>query len=807
MNISLNFIKEFVDLPEIDGDELANTFTMTTAEVEDIKTSHAHLKKIFVAEIISLKPHPEADKLNLVTFNYGGKDLKEVVCGAPNVKVGLKVPYAELGVTLPNGLTLEPKKIRGILSEGMLCSEVELGLSSEGSGLMELPSQAKVGDTMLAHLGLETDTILDVDNKSLTHRPDLWGHYGLAREFAASYGKPLKNPFDKTWQDNIEKNFSKEEAPIKPVVATNSSCKAFYGLSVDGISITESPAWLKNRLESLGLRSINSIVDISNYVMVELGIPLHIYDREKIKGNLKIERLSVDQNFKTLDEVERSLTIEDTVICDDEKILTLAGIMGGESSSVSATTKNIFIEVANWKADEVRKTSTRLGLRTDSSQRYEKSLDSKACYRTLLRTLDLVLNLNKEAKVIGAPTYDGEDLSLIKEVTLETSLEKIASVLGYPLTEEKLLSIFHSLEFKTEKKGNSIFVTLPSFRTTKDMSCEADLIEEVGRMIGYDNIEPVAPKFEVKATRFTNEKTLQRKIQDFMIYHGRSLEVMTYPLIGEKLLEKASWGNHNNDLVLVNALSTDADRMRPSLIPHGLQTVSINAKNYERFSFFEIGRTYSPSGKDFASEKNELIIGLFDSKKSRFIELLNTVESLFRALDLPMSLEDKNEKFKNPLIDSSWLGVHPHEYQNIKVMGKFVGLANTCHPMVLRNFKTKGYFSFAVIDLSSFEKNEAKDKTKYEALSKFPASHFDLTVVVKKDEKATNTLEVLKKVKLKELTDKKISDLFILENGDKAVTLTLRFEDKEKTLAGDFLTMAHDLVIKTLTECGYPLRV
>jgi len=251
--ISVNWINEFTPIGDIDVNELANDFTMRTAEVEAVEIKNDHLEKIKIAQIMSIRPHPEADKLNLVTFDDGSGELKEVVCGAPNVREGLKVPYACIGVTLPNGLTLEPKKIRGIESQGMLCSETELGLGSGSSGLMELASEAKLGQTMAEYLGLSSDTIIDIDNKSLTHRPDLWGMYGMAREFAAIYQKNLKDPFDAKWISQMQTYLNEQKAPITPKVE-DSSCLIYLGLSIDNINVTSSPSWLASRLESVGLR-------------------------------------------------------------------------------------------------------------------------------------------------------------------------------------------------------------------------------------------------------------------------------------------------------------------------------------------------------------------------------------------------------------------------------------------------------------------------------------------------------------------------------------------------------------------------
>lgn len=810
MLISLDWIKDFVNLPDMKPDDLANDFTMTTAEVEEVTTTNKHLEVIKVAQIKSLRKHPEADKLNLVTFDFGGKELKEVVCGAPNVRKGLKVPYAPLGTTLPNGLTLEPKKIRGILSDGMLCSEVELNIGQGASGLMELPADAQIGLPMIEFLGLKADTIIDVDNKSLTHRPDLWGHYGLAREFSARYETELKNPFDDKWKSQMEllMTFENEQqSPICPKVEKDSSCLAYWGLSVDNVTVAESPGWLKTRLEAVGLRPINNIVDISNYVMMELGIPLHIFDRDLIKDDqILIKRFGQSGEFITLDEQNRNLIPSDTVICDSEKPLVLAGIMGGLNSGVNDKTQKVFIEVANWKAEEVRTTSTRLGLRTDSSARYEKSLDSLQCYRTLLRTLDLIKRLCPEAKVIGKPEYDGADLSTIKPLVISTSAKRINSVLGHDVSIEKLTSIFKHLDFGVEENSGEFKIAIPTYRTTKDIEFEADIIEEVGRIIGYDNIIPVSPKTDIKTTRFEPSKSMHRKIQDYMTLHGQSLEVMTYPMIGEKLLEKAKWERMNEELILVNALSQDADRMRPSLIPHALNTVALNAKHYSSFSFFEVGRAYLPDEKNFSNERTQILIGMFDKKETPFLKLLNRVEGLLNYLEIPFDFATETGKFNNEVLPQQWMGIHPHENVHIRIMGKFKGAVNTVHPLLLRNFKVKGNFSFAVIDIADVEGREPKDKTKYTPISKFPTSRFDCTVVAHKDVPAGDVLEILKKVKVKELAERKVVDVFELENDQKAITLTVTFEDPNKTLDHELIEQAQNKVVEVLANAGYPLK-
>lgn len=803
MLISLNWIKDFVEIPDLPPKELGSLFTLATAEVEDVITTGAALKPILCVEIKSLKPHPDSEKLNLVTFDYGKGQLKEVVCGAPNVKVGLKVPYAPIGTTLPNGMTLEPKKIRGILSDGMLCSETELGMGEGKSGLMELRSDVVPGTPIIDYLKLESDVILDVDNKSLTHRPDLWGYLGLAREFAANHKKPLKNPYTAEWQKNIEAKISGGSSPIKLDVDANSSCLAYYGLSMENVKIGPTPEWMKNRIESVGLRSINLIVDISNYVMIELGIPNHIFDRSKIAGDkIVVKHAGQNTTFTTLDDVKRDILPTDTMISDSAKPLVLAGIMGGAESGVSESTTNLFLEVANWEAPEVRKTSTRLGLRTDSSQRYEKTLDSNLCYRTMLRLVELISELCPGAKVVGSVEKFVNESKLSKPLTLEISHKQINSDLGMEIPKDQVIDIFTRLDFKVTDKNSTFEVVIPTYRTTKDIYCKADLVEEIGRMIGYDNITPVSPMLPVKPVRLSSLKQFHRKIQDFMVFQGRALQIMTYPLTGPDLLKKAMWPVMNEHLVLVNSISVEHDRMRPSIIPSVLEVASHNQKHYDEFSFYELGRSYL----EFEKERSQLVIGLYSKDKTRFLELVNTVEKLFSTLNVSANLGPKNEKFPNTVMPKEWAGIHPHEYLNVQIMGKYCGALTSVHPMVLKNFKMKGHLALAVIDITDLESREVKDKTKYSPLSKFPSSSCDFTVVMPKDAPAAGVITALNSLKQKEIKSKAIVDVFIMNETQKAVSIRTVFEDSEKTLAPETIKDLERNVVQVLEKAGFPLR-
>jgi len=809
MLVSLDWIRDFTKVPkDLSAEDIGLRLTMGTAEVEEVKAIGQFWDEIVVAEITHIEKHPEADKLNLVTFKKDKDSSFRVVCGAENVRVGLKTAFAPIGTTLPIGLTLEPRKIRGILSEGMLCSEEELALKDKSAGIIEFPDDAPLGESLKDYWAKSSDILFDIDNKSLTHRPDLWGHYGMAREFSALFKTGLENRFNKTWEEGIEGKFSDALPPLTVEMPEDCAGIMYSGISLDGVSVEESPEWMKERLQNVGLRPINNIVDISNYVMLELGMPLHIFDRDKISGDtLSIKTLDEAISFTTLDEVERKLIPGDTVISDSSGPLVIGGLMGGLSSGVSKETKNIFIEVANWEAARVRKTSTRLGLRTDSSMRYEKTLDSKLCYRTLLRTIEMVLEASPGARVVGKMQYVGINLEEIPELVIDITLQEICSVLGKELLTSEVVSILESLDFKVQKKDGYVSVSVPSYRATKDIDCSADLVEEIGRIIGYDNIAPIGPLLDVAPVRLSSLHQLKRKAQDYLSLHSGSLEINTYPLIGAELLKKCSWESDASDLKLVNSMGAQNDRMRPSLIPSFLEVAALNYKNYEQTRFFELGRTYLKGEKSFAKEDDILGLCFYDKTKSPFLDLLDTCEGLCRFANIPADFIGAHPKFKNNCVDEQWSGLHPVEFLNARIMGKMDGVVFSVHPLMLKKFKIKGHISFAFINLSTVTLKPLKEKVGYRPLAKFPGSRFDYTVSLQRDKSVDEIFLALNKVKIKECTGHQIVDVFTPEGSDERfITMRSLLLDPEKTLPGKYIKECEEKIINGLKKVGIELK-
>ena len=800
MKVSINWIKDFVNLDGINEKELIDKFTLSTAEIEDVIHEGELLHRVKIVEITDIQKHPDAEKLNLVTFKLSDTESFRVVCGAPNVAIGKKVPFAPLGTSFPNGLTLTPKKIRGVLSEGMLCSGDELGLECSIDGLYILPEDAPVGSSIGEYLGIDKDIILDIDNKSLTHRPDLWGHFGLAREYAAIFGRQLCDG------RKINEIVPEIEGSPKNVVVSPESCgKAYLGLAMKGIIVKPSSQKIQTRLKSAGINPKNNIVDISNYVMLEYGIPNHIFDYDKLSGDsIRIEEVKEVIDFVTLDNETRKLVPGDTVVSDDSGPLVIAGIMGGAKSAVSDQTENVFLEVANWMPARVRQTSTRLGLRTDSSQRYEKSLDSKQTYRTLCRLVELIKQECPEAQVWGEPVYDGEKAQDIPVVTIITSAEKINSVLGVTLSADRIVNILTSLDFKVTANKSNLEVVVPSYRSTKDVEFEADLIEEIGRIIGYDNIEPVSPMSLVKPVKLSNAKKLHRKIREFMVYNGRSIEMMTYPMVGKKLFENS--GIEIGDLELINSLSEDASHMRPTIIPSILNHIQLNQKSYDDFNFFEIGKVYSSVEKNFATEENQLVFGNFTTAKtSNFIPIVNTVEKLLNSLSAPYQLTSPIDKFPSPVIPKGWQGVHPVEKYDLKIMGRVHGSIFSVHPLILKKFKIKGHLSVFILNLNVLESSAPKSKFKYKKINKFPGASFDCTVDVEQSVNVSDILSSISKIKSPILAGSSIRDVFV-RDGRKYVTLRSEFQDTTKTLVGSEIKDLEGRIVESLEKRNYFLK-
>lgn len=810
MLISVNWLHDFVNCSDIQPGELADRLTLRTAEVEGVTSHLGHLADVCVAEILSIEPHPNADKLQLPRVRFGDEDEKQVVCGAKNIKAGMKVPYAPLGVTLPNGLTLSKKKIRGVYSEGMLCSEAELELGQDASGILELPADAPVGSTLAEVLGRSPDTVIDFDNKALTHRPDLWGHLGIAREVAAIFEKELNTRYDDDWAEEQKKHLSTKEPPITLSLEEGTSCIAYQGVSITGVQVEASPEWMQQRLLAVGLRPINNLVDIGNYVMLELGQPLHMFDLEKLRGGRVVVRSALEhEKLLMLDGSEISLSTDDTVVADAERALVLAGIMGGEESGIHDDTKSIFIEAANWNPVEVRRSATTFGMRTDSSQRFEKGLDPTQLEKALLRTVELVLHLCPEARVLGDIQKVGLKEEEVLPKAIQTSPKGIREILGAEYSEKEITEVLLALDFSVVSDEESVLsVVVPSHRGTRDFEHEADLAEEVGRILGYERITPTSPKVSLSPVRDSRTRETEYAIRDFLVFQGQSLEILNQPLVGERLLAAAHWPQQNTALKLLNPLSEDHDQMRPTLFPGLLRAVQENHKHFSDFRAFELGRSYLPSEEAdcFHWERRELAVAFFSREYSQYLNLVNVVEPLLEQIGVSFRFVAPSPDYQSTLLPEGWEGSHPVERQEIFAFGTTIGSVFTLHPLLMSENKIRGSVSCCLLDISMVVENRRSTLRGYTPLSKYPSATFDCTVVLPTRVPAEEALLAIDKLPAREITSRKIVTIYEPNPGERYLTIRTEFSNPEKTLSGDEVKNLEGQVLEVLDAAGFALK-
>jgi phenylalanyl-tRNA synthetase beta chain len=807
MKISLSILHELAPaLRDISADSIAARLTMGSAEIEAIEYIGQHLEQILIAEVLSVRAHPDAEKLRLVTFSTGG-EAREVVCGAPNVRPGIKVAYAGIGLTLPNGLTLEAKKIRGVVSEGMLCSEVELGIGEDASGIWEASASAVVGKSLAQELGLSARVVIDVDNKSITNRPDLWGHLGFAREICALLEIPFQSPFADEALLAALRCTSQEASPVTLHVNGASACRSYFGLSIDGVTAEPSPTWLQTRLQDLGLRPINLLVDIGNYVMLETGSPLHFFDRTEIEGaTIEIRSLTNSESLTLLDGSTVKLESGDTVVADSSKPLVLAGIMGGLTSGVREDTTTIFIEAASWDASWVRRCSSRLGIRTDSSMRFEKHLSSAAAKTALLRAAQMVLELCPKAKIHGPLLASGPEASNFDEsITIALRPARAAQVLNLPLDASICSQILVRLGCLVTADKELLQVTVPPFRAGRDLTEEVDLIEEIGRLYGYDKVPVESCSALIQPIKADWKLLMQRKLRNFLVYRASALEVYSSPLIGEKLLQDCSWPDSSESLLLLNPLSSERDRMRSTLIPQLIDMIARNQRHTDQFRIFELGRIYKGSSEHFAEEHFQLGLACFSREENPFLDLCEIVEELFSALGFEVKL-GRCARGRSPQVAENWTGMHPDQDLDLEFRGNGVGRVFSLHPRLSRKNKIRGHCALAEITLTPFAEHQPKPTFHFEKLPQFPSSEFDVSVVTKKQTPIADVLSASKKLKVPFLTSVSIVDIYAIDDTSKSVTLRHILQDKSRTLSSEDIQSSEAAIVNGLGKAGFALR-
>lgn len=799
MYISLNWIKDFVDLDKkFKPQEMADLVTTRTAEVEGIEDLSKGYDNMVVGKIAKLETHPNADKLKVCHVDIGEKSTSQIVCGGTNLYEGMFVPVAKPGAYVKwhgegDPVKLEKVKLRGVESSGMICAGEEIGLEATGDKIVDLTEMGEKPGTPLGNLFANQDFAIEIDNKSLTHRPDLWGHYGMAREFAAIYGKKLKPlKLDVKFPDKGE------QPDIK--IEDFELCPRYCGVIIKNVKIEPSPKWMQQRLIAVGYRPISNIVDVTNYVMAELGQPLHAFDRSFIKGGIVVRRSKKGEKITTLDDVERKLTENMLVIADHEKPVALAGVMGGQNSEINDNTRDIIIESANFNSQNVRTTSTVLGLRTESVQRFEKSLDPFLAETAIKRTCELIMQLCPEAEIAG-PIKDVNN-GLPKPQTVKLDADTVSSKIGVDITPGKCADILKSLQFEVEEKGKALTVTIPTWRATKDVDIEDDLIEEIVRMYGYENVPEKLPDLPIKVPMPNTERSLKHKARKILAYSYGMTEVYNYSFYGRDELNKCLM-DESHHILLDNFLSADQTHLRASLVPNLLKNVRDNLRFYDSFRIFEVGRTYVDEDKYFPVEEKWFAAAVVLPKKAKvepFYDAKAIVQSFLQQFS---GLDAGIEESKNgPTY------IHPTKSASITIDGEHIGGVFEVHPQVLKNWDIEAkvaMFEFNFTKLAALK----QDFVKYKSLPKFPGLEIDVSVVIDRKRKVVEIQDAIREADQKLIERVNLFDIYQGENIEadkKALAFRILLQAENRTLTDDEMAKVQKRIFENLQKLGGVIR-
>lgn len=798
MWLSHKILSEIVDLSGITPDEIGAKLTMSTAEIDGIEHSFEHLKTIIAAKILKVDRHPNADKLTLVDLDTGSGQTR-VVCGAPNHKEGDIVPLALPGTKFAADFIIQKSKIRGEESNGMLCSARELKFSEDHGGILILPTDTKLGVPMSEIFTGKCDVLFEIDNKSVTHRPDLWGHLGFARELGAIFGRKVTSPV-KT--DLI--NECKGTEPLTITIENPDIAPRYCGLAIKNIKIQESPDWLKARVEAIGNRPISNIVDITNYVMAELGEPLHAFDKKKLNGTNIIVRLAKPgETLTTLDGIAHELNTEDIVIADKSGPIALAGVMGGGNSEIDDNTTEIILEAANFNPVNIRKSAQRHQSRTDAAMRFEKSLDPEICPSALLRCYELIKQVCPGAVAVStlADSYPKK----FPVIAIDIDMNDIRAKLGAPLTDEKITGIISSLGFTIKQSGTKLSITVPSYRATKDISIAADIVEEVGRIYGYDNIPHEAPLIPCAPPNPNPRRLFERKVKEILSRDHRMIEVSNYSFVGEDLLNKLGV-NEDKELRLRNALASNQDRLRRSLVPNFITNIEFNGRFNESFRIFEHGRAYfkkSRTDKDLVTENFRITGGVYEKTSSApmFYAVKEIVVNLIEQLKL------KSVRY-DAATDKLPVYAHPARSLKLIVDGKEAGIIFELHPSTKSVFEIKGECAMFDLDMDILLAASRID-AKFAELPKFPDVPFEISVLADKNDYAADIEKLIEKSSKEFIRDISVFSVYEgapVPDGKKSVSFRIVFASQEATLTSAQIETLQKSVIDALSKKGYTLR-
>lgn len=781
MKLSLNFVKDYID---IDTDVITLAEDMTRVGNEyDFAGNFINATGLVIGEVKTCVDHPDSDHLHICTVDVG-TEILNIVCGAPNVRKGLKVIVALAGATLPGDVKIKKGMIRGQESNGMLCSLAELGLETkflteaDKNGICELGEDAIVGEDPIKYLGFD-DSVIDFELTA--NRGDLLSILGMAYEIGAIYDKtpkPIETSYSESGED-INNNFKVE--------VKTENCKAFLAKKVLNVTIKESPKFIKNRLMASGIRPINNVVDISNYVMLETGQPLHFYDADRLGNKIIVRMAEENEKLTTLDGIERNLDENDIVIANEKAAIGLAGVMGGLDTEVENTTKNIIIESAIFDSIKVRLTSKKI-VRSEASNRFEKGLDSNRTYIAIDRACHLLEKYADATIVTGMVKYDETEKN---DKNIDITFNQINSVLGFNIPNEEILDVFRKLGFTYKVNGKIITVSVPRRRI--DISIKEDLIEEVGRIYGLDNIEGKLPTVPMKQGSF--DKTI-REIRNKMVSLGLN-ETLSYILINDKEVKKYTTDEFE-ELRLLDPITEDRNTLRYSLIPSLMKIYEYNkARNQKDISLFEIGKGFFKKNDEYGENlklcclmSGSYYLGIENKKDVDFYVIKGVAEEILNYL----GYENRYSfVIKNALPQE----FHPYQTAEISVNNDIVGIIGKLHPEV-----SKEDVFILEINLDKLLSKKVS-KMKYKEISKYPTISKDLAMVIDKSISASEIAMAIKKAAGSLLISSEVFDVYTgkgIDESKRSIAFSLLFGASDRTLTDEEINNLMNKIIENLEK-------
>ncbi|MEQ1631780.1 MAG: phenylalanine--tRNA ligase subunit beta [Planctomycetota bacterium] len=799
MKISLRWLSRHVDLSDLTPQRILSDLTMSTAEIDGIHAFGAGLESLTVGHVLQKDRHPDADKLSVCRVDLGSGRVVQIVCGAPNVAAGQKVVVIEPGHSLPDvgkgALKIKPAKIRGVDSHGMICSEQEMGLSQDHGGILVLPESAAAGARFVDVMPV-LDTVFEIDNKSVNHRPDLWGHYGFARELAAIYGRPLRQVCEP-----VALPTSGEKVEVR--IEDQKACPRYCGLRIDGVVAGPSPFELRMLLAAVGQRSINLPVDLTNFVMFDLGQPMHAFDAAHLKGRVVNVRFAKPgEHITTIDEQKRVLEATDLLVCAGDEPEALAGIMGGQGTMVGSSTTSLFLESANFHAATIRRSSMRLGLRTDASARFEKAQDPANAEIAVHHFVRLLQTWCPSAKPAG-PLSDPAGFQYAKK-TIPLRKARIDQKLGVALPESQIEAILTSLQFSVTRTNGGFAVSVPSFRATKDIAIEDDLIEEVGRMFRYDNIEEQPLQSVVVPPLREPELFLVRRLCELAATEIGANEVYDYTFTPDSVLEQCLALDHEY-LRVTNPVAPEITRIRRHVLPSLLSNLVQNLRRDPEALLFEHGKGYQPERRDGDKLPHEVReLAFCWSRRDGvhpFAELREAIGSLLLrtgfAAEMTRSFSGANQPW-----------VHPNASVSIDRGGAPVGFVAHLHPAAARKLAVPVLTAIATIDVRALLAS-GRAEAAFRQLPAFPLLPVDIALLVAESVQVATASAFLEAAGKKLVREVRLFEVYRGDGvpaGHKSLNFTVTLGADDRTLEDKDEQKFLDTVRNSCGEIGAQLR-